>query len=100
MMFLGEFIDAEDCLRLGLVNRLAPAGKTVSAALDLAERIAHKPFEAIKLIKKGVREIGMVSSDKCFYKNLNLLGAYSKQRTVRRGRCVPWQTFPAVQIII
>ncbi|MFQ9648956.1 MAG: enoyl-CoA hydratase/isomerase family protein [Enterocloster sp.] len=36
MMFLGEFIDAEDCLRLGLVNRLAPAGKTVSAALDLA----------------------------------------------------------------
>ena len=35
-----------DCLRLGLVNRLAPAGKTVSAALDLAERIAHKPFEA------------------------------------------------------
>lgn len=33
MMFLGEFIDAEDCLRLGLVNRLAPAGKTVSAFL-------------------------------------------------------------------
>lgn len=26
---------------------------TVSAALDLAERIAHKPFEAIKLIKEG-----------------------------------------------
>lgn len=85
MMFLGEFIDAEDCLRLGLVNRLAPAGKTVSAALDLAERIAHKPFEAIKLIKKGVREIGMVSSDKCFIKTWNLAGAYSKQRTVKKG---------------
>ena len=27
MMFLGEFIEAEECLRLGLVNRLAPEGQ-------------------------------------------------------------------------
>ena len=85
MMFLGEFIDAEDCLRLGLVNRLAPAGKTVSAALDLAERIAHKPFEAIKLIKKGVREIGMVSSDKCFYKNLEFSRSIFKTEDCKEG---------------
>ena len=85
MMFLGEFIDAEDCLRLGLVNRLAPAGKTVSAALDLAERIAHKPFEAIKLIKKGVREIGMVSSDKCFYKNLDFSRSIFKTEDCKEG---------------
>ena len=84
-MFLGEFIDAEDCLRLGLVNRLAPAGKTVSAALDLAERIAHKPFEAIKLIKKGVREIAWYPQINVFIKTWNLAGAYSKQRTVKKG---------------
>ena len=29
MMFLGEFIEADECLRLGLVNRLAPAGHVV-----------------------------------------------------------------------
>ena len=77
--------NAEDCLRLGLVNRLAPAGKTVSAALDLAERIAHKPFEAIKLIKKGVREIGMVSSDKCFYKNLEFSRSIFKTEDCKEG---------------
>lgn len=71
MMFLGEFIDAPDCLRLGLVNRLAPAGEVVRTALEMAARIAEKPFEAVKLIKKGVREIGMVPTAECFYKNLD-----------------------------
>ena len=82
---LPKLVGAEDCLRLGLVNRLAPAGKTVSAALDLAERIAHKPFEAIKLIKKGVREIGMVSSDKCFYKNLEFSRSIFKTEDCKEG---------------
>ena len=71
MMFLGEFIEAQDCLHLGLVNRLAPAGEVVRTAIDLAAAIAEKPFEAIKAIKKGVREIGMASTDQCFYKNLD-----------------------------
>ena len=36
----------------------------------MAAKIAEKPFEAIKLIKKGVRELGMVPTEQCFYKNL------------------------------
>ena len=71
MMFLGEFIEAEECLRLGLVNRLAPEGQAAVKAVEMAKKIAEKPFEAIKLIKKGVREIGMVSTAECFYKNLD-----------------------------
>ena len=74
MMFLGEFIPAPLCLSLGLVNRLAPAGKTNEAACEMAKIIASKPFEAIKIIKKSVREIGMMGSAECFYKNLE----YSK----------------------
>lgn len=70
IMFLGEFIEAEQCLSLGLVNRLAPEGRTVSAAIEMAEKISVKPFESIKLIKKGVREIGMKPTADCFYKNL------------------------------
>lgn len=72
MMFLGDFIQAEECLRLGLVNRLAPEGEVINYAVELAGNIAEKPFEAIKLIKKGVREIGMLSTEECFYKNLDL----------------------------
>lgn len=70
MMFLGEFIEAKDCLALGLVNKIAPDGEAVKTALKMAAKIAEKPFEAIKLIKKGVREIGMVPTEQCFYKNL------------------------------
>ena len=70
MMFLGEFIEAKDCLALGLVNKIAPDGEAVKTALEMAAKIAEKPFEAIKLIKKGVREIGMVPTEQCFYKNL------------------------------
>ena len=70
MMFLGEFIEARDCLALGLVNKIAPDGEAVKTALEMAAKIAEKPFEAIKLIKKGVREIGMVPTEQCFYKNL------------------------------
>ncbi len=71
MMFLGDFIEAAECLRIGLVNRLAPAGEVIDYAVKLAGNIAQKPFEAIKLIKKGVREIGMLSTEECFYKNLD-----------------------------
>ena len=70
MMFLGEFIEAKDCLALGLVNKIAPDGEAVKTALEMAAKIAEKPFEAIKLIKKGVREIGMGPTEQCFYKNL------------------------------
>jgi enoyl-CoA hydratase/carnithine racemase len=71
LMFFGEFVNAEDCLRLGLVNRIAPAGETVAEALALASKLAAKPFEAIKLIKKGVREIGASGTAECFYGNLD-----------------------------
>ncbi len=70
MMYLGDFVEAEECLRLGLVNRLAPAGKAAEKALELAERIARQPFEAIKLIKKGVRDLGHKTTEESFIDNL------------------------------
>ncbi|GHU06294.1 enoyl-CoA hydratase [Betaproteobacteria bacterium] len=85
MMYLGDFIDAPECLALGLVNRLASSGKTVDVALEIAKRIAQKPFEAIKLIKKGVREIGMQGSAECFYKNLEFSRFVFKTADCKEG---------------
>ena len=70
LMMTGAFVDAGQCLSLGMVNRLAPADTVVDAALALAKQIAAKPFEAVKLIKEGVRAIGMETSEACFYENL------------------------------
>lgn len=70
MMYLGEFVEAEECVRIGLVNRLAPAGQAAASALEIAERIAIKPFEAIKLIKQGVRDLGHKTTEESFIDNL------------------------------
>ncbi len=70
MMYLGEFVEADEALRIGLVNRLAPAGQVVEKALEMAGQIALKPFEAIKLIKKGVRDLGYKSTEESFIDNL------------------------------
>jgi enoyl-CoA hydratase/carnithine racemase len=51
MLLTGEMIDAEAALRLGLVNRIAPKGQAVDAALELAARIAAKPGRVTALGK-------------------------------------------------
>ena len=53
MMYLGETIDAEECKRIGLVNKIVPAGETVAAAMEMAQKIAEKAPNCVRVIKKG-----------------------------------------------
>ena len=52
MLLTGVAIGAEEALRLGLVNRIAPEGAR-AAALELAHMIAKKSQQAIAVGKKG-----------------------------------------------
>ncbi|MFA9441153.1 enoyl-CoA hydratase/isomerase family protein [Uliginosibacterium sp. sgz301328] len=61
LMFLGELIPADEAERIGLVSHVVPDGEAVPRAVAMAERIAAKPFEAIKAIKLGVRQCTGVS---------------------------------------
>jgi enoyl-CoA hydratase/carnithine racemase len=70
IMYLGDFLDAGECLRIGWVNRLVPAGKAAEAALEMAGRIAAKPMRALSRIKKGVRDLGMRGTEDGFIDNL------------------------------
>lgn len=72
MLYTGKTISAEEACRIGLVNHVVPAGKTEEEAVKLARVIADKPFEAIKLIKKGVRQLWQKSTEENFYPNLEL----------------------------
>jgi enoyl-CoA hydratase len=85
LMMTGSFVEAKRCLEWGMVNRLAPAGATVEAALELAREIALKPFEAIRLIKQGVRAIGMQSTEHCFYQNLRFSQEIFQTRDCAEG---------------
>jgi enoyl-CoA hydratase len=56
LLYTGELIDAEEARRIGLVNRVAPAGESVLTALALAESLAKGPALALSLIRAGVRD--------------------------------------------
>lgn len=51
MLLTGEMIGADEALRLGLVNRLAPAGQALPTALALAQQIAARPERIVALGK-------------------------------------------------
>jgi len=51
MLFTGEFIDAETALDWGLVNRVAPHGQLLEAALAFADNLKSKPREVLALGK-------------------------------------------------
>ncbi len=51
MLILGDWVEADDAYRMGLVNRVVAEGEAVSAATTLAERIASKSKVPVKLGK-------------------------------------------------
>jgi enoyl-CoA hydratase len=56
LLFTGDFIGAEDAMRLGMVNHVVPANELHDAALALARRIAGRPSFALKLAKESVNQ--------------------------------------------
>lgn len=51
-MLLGERIPAETALNWGLINRLAPEGKDIDVALELANKLAEGPRATMALIRE------------------------------------------------
>ena len=52
MTFTGDFVDADEALKIGLVNDVVPHEKLMERAVGLAEKIAAKPPEALRMAKK------------------------------------------------
>ncbi len=53
LAFLGERIDANRALEIGLVNRVVPAETLLPVAMELAERLAALPTRTIGLTKRA-----------------------------------------------
>ena len=70
MLYTGKIIDAKTALEYGLVTHVVNPGTTEQVAVELATTIASKPFEAIKLIKKGVRNLWQKTTAENFRENL------------------------------
>jgi len=68
LLYTGEMIDAAEACRIGLVNRVVPAGDLAGAATEMAAKIAAKGAIAIALCKDAVDNgLEMESGKACRY---------------------------------
>ena len=56
LLLSSRTVGADEALRLGLVNRVAPAAGTEEAALSLAHEVASHPPEAVARLKQMLHE--------------------------------------------
>ncbi len=56
LLFSSRTVGADEALRLGLINRVAPAAGTEEAALELAAQVAAHPPEAVARLKRMLHE--------------------------------------------
>lgn len=56
MLLGGEFVDAAEAHRIGLVNRVYDDGLLLEAAYEFAARLATKPPSVARLMKRTLRE--------------------------------------------
>ncbi|GMR25340.1 MAG: enoyl-CoA hydratase-related protein [Ignavibacteria bacterium] len=56
-----DMIDADDAYRIGLVNMIYPANELIESAMKMAEKIASKGQQAIRLALKAVKAVDEVS---------------------------------------
>jgi len=54
MIITGDFIDAEEAYRIGLVNKVFPPEKLKEKAMELAQKIASRPPLAVRYAKEAV----------------------------------------------
>ncbi|MCU4178230.1 enoyl-CoA hydratase/isomerase family protein [Bosea sp. BH3] len=61
----GRMMEAEECFRIGLINRIVPREEVMKASLDLATELAGKPPVAMRLNKARFREVTEASFREC-----------------------------------
>lgn len=54
MIITGDFIDAQEAYRIGLVNKVFPPEKLMEKAMELAKKIASRPPLAVRYAKEAV----------------------------------------------
>jgi len=60
LFWTGDFIDAREALRIGMVNRVYPADKLMEETYDFARKIADSPELAIRTTKRATYQSSRV----------------------------------------
>jgi enoyl-CoA hydratase len=54
LILTGDFIDAQEAYRIGLVNKVLPQEELMDKATELAKKIASRPPLAVRFAKEAV----------------------------------------------
>ena len=80
----GRMMDADECFRIGLINRIVPKEQVMPASLALAEELAGKPPVAMCLNKARFREVTEESFRECLAAGIrNQRAAYATGEPAR-----------------
>lgn len=52
LLTTGRIIQTAEALELGLVNRIAPAGSALNAAIEMAQQLSRQPQQAVRALKR------------------------------------------------
>ena len=63
LVLTGRLIPAPEAERIGLISRVAPTGKALEAALEIAGQIAARPVWAMRFAKEAVHYAVSVGLD-------------------------------------
>ncbi|MEU2927724.1 crotonase/enoyl-CoA hydratase family protein [Streptomyces sp. NPDC007251] len=85
LLLTGEPVTGERVGRLGIANRVVPAGETVAVALQLAERMAHNAPLALAAVKELVRAADGAPEEEAFAVQAEQMARLAASADVREG---------------
>ena len=74
LIFTAEIINAQEALRIGLVNKVVPPEQLLETAKDMAKKIASKAQIAVRLAKQAINEGLEMDSDRAYTHEANCFG--------------------------
>jgi enoyl-CoA hydratase len=80
IILTGRRVDAEECLRIGLCERVAASGQARSQAEELAREMAQHPQGCLRVDRRSVnRQYGLPESDAIKMEWLNCAGTFKAE---------------------
>jgi enoyl-CoA hydratase/carnithine racemase len=85
MLFTGDFIEADDAWRLGLVNRVVPPEKLEEAFEDLVGRLLDKPKDVLALGKRAFYEQSTMGLEEAYAYTTDVMVENTEKRAFKEG---------------
>jgi enoyl-CoA hydratase len=85
MLLTGEMVDAQEALRIGLVNQVVPPAQLLPAAETLARSILEKSPVAVRLILEAVNHGSEMALDEALRYEADLFGLACSTHDIQEG---------------